>query len=187
MHSAETGESPPTQAHNRSMYYAIILGCFFVFPVISILIEYRRGRSRCEAMELSVLILRWFTFWIAGVRLLTAGLMQAFRPEFTAETIFDTTDPEVLPFVSELGYTNIAIGLIGVISIRVSTWTPPAALAGGVFLGLAGIRHLADGGAFTADRALAAGTDLFALVILLGALIVVTVQARRSADPAAPR
>lgn len=162
------------------MYYAIIIGCFFVFPVASILIERHRRRRRGDEADLAVLVLRWFTFWIAGVRLFIDGLMQAVRPEFTAETIFDTTDPAVLPFISELGYANLGIGLIGLISIRATSWTPPAAVAGAVFLGLAGIRHLADGGSFTADRALAAGTDLFGLVILLGALLVVAAQARRS-------
>ncbi|MFZ2509589.1 MAG: hypothetical protein WAW85_00650 [Gordonia sp. (in: high G+C Gram-positive bacteria)] len=116
------------------MYYAIILGCFVVFPVASILIEHHHRRQRGDDADLPLLVLRWFTFWIVGVRLFTAGL----------------------------------------ISIRAASWTPAAAVAGAVFLGLS------DGGSFTADRALAAGTDLFGPAILLGALLVVTVQVRRS-------
>lgn len=162
------------------MYFAIILGCFVVFPVLSIAVEHRRLRRRDETPDLPVLILRWFTFWIAGVRLFVDGLMQALRPEFTAETIFGTTDPQVLPFISELGYGNLAIGLIGLLSLHLRSWTPPAALAAAVFLGLAGIRHLADGGSFTADRALAAGTDLLAIVLLGGALLVVALRSRGS-------
>ncbi|AVM01287.1 hypothetical protein C6V83_14590 [Gordonia iterans] len=161
------------------MYTGFLIGCFFVFPVVSIVIEHAVRRRRGEDPDLLGLVLRWFTFWIAGVRLLIAGLTQAFRPEFTAESIFNTTDPTVLPFISELGYSNIAIGLIGVLSLRLRSWTAPAALAGAVFLGLAGIRHLVDGGAFTTDRAFAAGTDIFALVILLGALLAAGLRSRR--------
>lgn len=161
------------------MYYGIIIGCFVVFPILSILIEHRIRRRRGEEIDLPGLVLRWFTFWIVGVRLFTAGVMQALRPEYTAETIFDITDPDVLPFVSELGFANIALGLIGLLSLRLRSWTPPAAVAGAVFLGLAGIRHVADGGAFTADRALAAGTDLLAVVVLGGALAAVALADRR--------
>lgn len=160
------------------MYIGFLIGCFVVFPVVSILIEHSVRRRRGEEADLRALFLRWFTFWIAGVRLLIDGLTQAFRPEFTAESIFDTTDPTVLPFISELGYSNIAIGVVGILSIRVRSWTAPAALAAAVFLGLAGIRHLADGGSFTADRALAAGTDIFAIVILIGALLAVALRSR---------
>jgi hypothetical protein len=34
---------------------------------------------------------------------------QAIQPEYTAESIFGITHPVVLPFVSELGYANIAM------------------------------------------------------------------------------
>lgn len=112
--------------------------------------------------------------------------MQALRPEFTAETIFDTTGPEVLPFISELGFANIAIGIFGLMSLKLRSWTPPAALLGAVFLGLDGIRHIADGGAFTADRALAAVSDLVALVILGGALILYVARARRADEAHSP-
>ncbi|GAA3957474.1 DUF6790 family protein [Gordonia caeni] len=168
------------------MYSGFLIGCFVVFPIISILIELSVRRRRGEDPDVLGLILRWFTFWIAGVRLLIDGLTQAIRPEFTAESIFDTTDPTVLPFISELGYSNIAIGVIGVLSIRLCSWTAPAALAGAIFLGLAGIRHLVDGGSFTTDRAVAAGTDIFAVVILIGALIAVALRARRNDAVSSP-
>ncbi len=160
------------------MYYGMIIGCFVVFPIISIIVAHARERHRGETPDLWELILRWFTFWIVGVRLFIAGVSQAVRPEFTAETIFDTTDPAVLPFISELGFANIAMGLVGLLSIKLRSWTPPAALLGAVFLGLDGIRHVADGGAFTADRAMAAGSDLVALVILGGGLIAYCLRSR---------
>lgn len=161
------------------MYFVIIALCFVVGPIMSIIIERLVRRHRPDAPDLLTLVLRWFTFWIVGVRLFTAGVVQALRPEFTAEQIFNTTDPAVLPFISELGYANIAMGVVGILTLVWRGWVPPAALLGAIFLGLDGIRHLADGGAFTPDRTLAMVTDLIAVVVLGGCLIAVAVTKRR--------
>jgi hypothetical protein len=48
---------------------------------------------------------------------------------------------DVLLVVRELGFANIAIGSVGVVSLSVAGWRVAAALAGGIFYGLAGINH----------------------------------------------
>lgn len=161
------------------VYTAIIVACFVIGPVISIVVERVVRRHDPRARDLPTLVLRWFTFWIVGVRLFTAGAAQAFQPEFTAQQIFGTTDVAVLPFISELGYANLGMGVIGILSLFVRGWAAPAALVGAVFLGLDGIRHLVEGGEFTSDRFVAMVSDLIALVVLGGSLITAAVRARR--------
>lgn len=160
------------------MYNFFIAVCFAIGPIVSIIVASIIRRTRSQSRNLWDLALRWFTFWIVGIRLLTAGAAQALRPEFTAEQIFGTTDPTVLPFIQELGFANLAFGTIGILCLFVRPWTVPAALAGVVFLGLDGIRHLFGGGGFTTDRIVAMVTDLIALVVLGGCLIALAVRTR---------
>lgn len=160
------------------MYALMLLAFFVVLPLASILIELAVRRRRPEKRTLRI-IARWFTFWIVGVRLFLAGAMQALNPSFTAEDIFGTTSPDVLPFVAELGYANLAFGVIGIVSVFRSTWVTPAATAGAVFLGLDGLRHLIEGGDFTFERTLAMITDLIALVVLGGLSILRALDDRK--------
>ena len=51
--------------------------------------------------------------------------MQATRPSFTASTILGVQDPDAGKIVVELGYANIAMGLIGALSLLISAWIPP--------------------------------------------------------------
>jgi hypothetical protein len=53
------------------MYFAIavVIGCFIVLPVASIIIEMVVRRRRGLSQSLLTIALRWFTFWIVGVRL----------------------------------------------------------------------------------------------------------------------
>lgn len=142
-------------------------------------------RRKSIPRDALALTLRWFTFWIVGVRLFVAGATQAIRPDDTADTIFGTTDPTVLPFISELGDANLGFGVIGILSLFLRSWVVPAALAGVVFLGLDGIRHAVSGGEFASEHSIAMITDLIALVVLGGSLIAVAARSRRKAVSAA--
>lgn len=143
------------------MYLAAIVLLMLVLPVGSVLVE---GLTQASAGWL-VLIGKWFVFWAVGVRLLLAGLMQTLRPQFTAERIFDVQAPAAHDMVREIGFGNIAMGTIGALSLWLSGWLLPAAVAGGLYYGLAGLGHVARGGGNAMER-VAMVSDFFIFAVL---------------------
>jgi hypothetical protein len=123
------------------MYLAMILLLMAVLPAGSVLIE----RLSVPESALLPLIGKWLVFWAVGWRLLLAGAKQVRDPRFTARDIFGIADPAAGRLVAEIGYGNLAIGAIGVASLWRPGWTAPAAVAGCIFLGLAGLGHLRAG------------------------------------------
>jgi len=114
---------------------------------------------------------KWFVFWLVGVRLFVAGLRQTLQPQYTAETIFEIADPGARGLVREIGFGNLAIGALGLCTLAVAGWTVPAALAGGLYYGLAGLGHIARGKRNTIENA-SLVSDVLAFLLL--AAVVVT-------------
>ena len=83
-------------------------------------------------------------FWAVGVRLLTAGARQIIKPGLTSEGILGIKGREAWQLVRELGFANVSIGLVGVVSLWKPSWRIPDAIVGGLFLLLAGIEHLPE-------------------------------------------
>jgi hypothetical protein len=123
------------------MYLVMVLGLTVVAPLVSVAIELLVSGPSDAILVTG----KWFTFWGVGVRLFTAGISQTARPGFTARNILGggETDKGSNLIVQELGFANVAIGLVGILSLSLADWAVPAALTGGVFLGLAGVRHIA--------------------------------------------
>jgi hypothetical protein len=142
------------------MYYLMIVLLMGVLPVASVLIEQAIGHGDWLA-----LIGRWFVFWAGGVRLLLAGARQIGNPAFTARTIFEIEDAGVSRIVVELGFANVAMGLIGIASILRPDWVLPAAIVTGLYYGLAGLRHIANSGRNRIET-WATVSDLWAFVVL---------------------
>ena len=85
---------------------------------------------------------KWFIFWAVGIRLFTAGIKQSSNPEFTATKIFHLKTAESFVVIRELGFANIALGVMGILSVINSNWRILAAIIGGLFFGLAGFQHI---------------------------------------------
>lgn len=122
------------------MYLAMVAGLMFALPIASIIVEW----FAISGSDLLFLTGKWFVFWALGLRLLTAGIKQIAQPEFTARTIFEIKDPSAFTVVSELGISNVAIGVLGTGSLFFPAWVLPSAVYGVLFYGIAGIRHLAN-------------------------------------------
>jgi hypothetical protein len=152
------------------MYFVLVIAMTVALPVLSIAVEVL---IRPDSVLLFVFG-KWFVFWGIGIRLFVAGLKQVAQPSFTASDIFAIEDPAAGRIVSELGYANLGRGLSGMLSLFWPAWTAPAGLAGGLFLGLAGLRHATKAGR-NAKENIAMATDLFvaamaAVYLVAGAL-----------------
>lgn len=120
------------------MYLFMIVGLMLVAPLASIVIEWINS----DAPDLLLLAAKWFVFWAVGVRLLLAGLRQVSQPSFTATAIFKIKDPAAEKLVTEIGFGNLAMGLVATLTLAFPDWLVPTGLTGGLYLFLAGIKHL---------------------------------------------
>lgn len=157
------------------MYYLTVTLLMFVLPIGSILIDLFAFKSAYGTVSL---VGKWFVFWAVGARLFLAGLRQAIQPRFTAEIILGIKGEEPLQVVQELGFANISIGAIGIVSIFSGTWVMPSATAGCLFFGLAGIRHVVTGKRNALENT-AMLTDLFLFAVLVVYIIAVNVSPAR--------
>ncbi|RKR80717.1 hypothetical protein BDD43_0849 [Mucilaginibacter gracilis] len=151
---------------NLSLYLISVSLFMLVLPVSCITYQCHNG-----ALSLSWgLIGKWFLFWSVGVRLFTAGLKQTIQPEFTAREIFHFRSSESFVVIRELGFANISIGLIGILSLFNAQWATPAAIAGGLYFGLAGIMHIFKR-PDSRNEILAMISDLFIFLLMICYLI----------------
>jgi hypothetical protein len=92
------------------------------------------------------------------------------QPRYTAEVILALKSGESLVIIRQLGFANVAIGLIGAGSAVFPTWRPAAALAGGVVYGLAGANHVLRPHRGKLEN-VAMVSDLWAALVLLESVI----------------
>jgi hypothetical protein len=144
------------------MYLAMIVLLMGVFPALSVLIELSILHSSAGPL---LLIGKWFVFWGVGVRLMLAGLRQIANPTFTANAIFGIKEKAALTIVQELGFGNLSIGLLGALALARTEWIVPAAITGGLFYGLAGVKHLIKGKRNRTEN-IAMVSDLWIFVVL---------------------
>ena len=115
-----------------------------------------------------MLIGKWFVFWATGIRLFTAGISQSTNPSFTGR-IFKMKTQESFVVIRELGFANISLGVMGILSVINDHWRILAAITGSLFFGLAGIQHLFKKSGST-NEIIALIGDLFVMVVLLSFL-----------------
>ncbi len=150
------------------MYVVMLIGFMVVLPIVSIVIELIASGGDADVW---FTIGKWFLFWGVGMRLFVAGISQLFKPQFTANNILGgTTSPAALQVVQELGFANLGMGAVALIAPWVSDWAIPASIPAIVFLGLAGLRHIAKPGK-NGKEFLATITDLFVAVVLLAFVV----------------
>lgn len=120
------------------MYKVMALCLMVAFPVLSGIIELL-VQPNSQFIEVFG---RWFVFWGIGIRLFIAGVRQIAKPNLTSEGLLGIRGKEAWILVRELGLTNLGIGSIGILSLWIPGWSYAAALAGGIFLTLAGFEHI---------------------------------------------
>lgn len=156
-------------SQNGKFYRYMILFIMVLFPICSVVIElYTQHLS-----DWVVVGGKWFLFWGVGVRLFTAGIKQAVNPSFTAKKIFNIKDTSSHPVVRELGYANICLGLAALVSLFEGSGRIVAAIAGGLYFGMAGLMHVIRKRSGT-DETIAMVSDLF--IFMLMAIYVVALK-----------
>jgi hypothetical protein len=121
-----------------NIYLISVVLFMLLLPLVSTLIE-MKGHD----LPLSLLLAgKWLIFWAIGVRLFIAGIRQATKPAFTAQQIFHISGTDSYPVIRELGFANICMGIVAMTSLFQSEWRMPAAVAGGLYFGLAGLLHV---------------------------------------------
>lgn len=143
------------------MYLLMIVVLMLVLPAASVVIEY----AVAGGPDIVLLIGKWFVFWAGGIRLLLAGVRQIAQPEFTAATIFESHDLGTQKVVQELGFSTLSIGVVSALVLLRPGFMLPAAIAAGLFYGLAGFKHIANTGKNTHELA-ATASDLFIFAVL---------------------
>jgi hypothetical protein len=146
------------------MYFFSVALLLLILPAASVAIE---AALYPRAFGLIFLIGKWLVFWAVGIRLFLAGARQVIQPQFTAEKIFNIYDQSSLPIVREVGFGNLSMGLLGICSIFRPGWVVPAAIAGGLYYGLAGIGHAMQK-TRNAKKNMAMLSDEFVFLVLLG-------------------
>jgi hypothetical protein len=144
------------------MYFIFVALFLFVLPAISVLVE---ALVRGGAVDFLLLTGKWFVFWGVGVRLFIAGLRQLAQPQFTAESIFQVKDRGALAIVREVGFANLSMGTLGLLTLPQPGFLMSAAIVGGLYYGLAGAGH-ATRRDKNASEWMALVTDLFMFALL---------------------
>jgi hypothetical protein len=148
------------------MYLVAVVLLLLVLPAASVAIEaFARGGDAL------LLIDKWFTFWAVGVRLFIAGLRQVGQPQFTAEEIFAIKEPAAHAIVREVGFGNLAMGALGLLTLAFAAFLVPAAIVGGLYYGLAGVGHAWRGHRnFAGQVAMVSDFFIFAVLAVFVAL-----------------
>jgi hypothetical protein len=144
------------------MYLYIVILLMGLMPLFSVIVEFVAGGAQAGMLHL---VGKWFVFWSVGARLFLAGLRQSVQPRFTAEKIFELETNAPLHVIQELGFANISIGLLGLVSIASREWCIPAAVTGATFYCLAGFKHLKSKHRNSLQN-VAMSSDLFVFCVL---------------------
>jgi hypothetical protein len=152
------------------VYIMIVVLTILILPIGSILLA--GGAS--PGMPLIDLIGLWFVVWGVGARLGIAGIRQILKPEFTAREIFKLTGDGALVIVREIGFANLAIGIVGLLAWHFPTFVLPTAIYATIFYAAAGAMHASE-----SERGLneniAMGSDLF-MALVLGGFVVASLM-----------
>ncbi len=143
------------------IYLVSILLFMVLLPILCSAIQWRQQ----EATPAWPIIGKWLVFWSVGIRLFIAGLRQATKPAFTAREIFHFKSDDSFPIIKEIGFANISLGSIAILSLFLPSWRIPAAAAGGLYFGLAGLQHLLKKRDST-NETIAMVSDLYIFLLL---------------------
>ncbi|MFF2051073.1 hypothetical protein ACFVU2_05670 [Leifsonia sp. NPDC058194] len=153
------------------MYIALVLLQTLILPLVSGVVHLAVAGG-----DPLVVFGMWWGFWGVGTRLLVAGVSQLVNPARTSKGILGIGDPAAAQIVHELAFANLSLGVAAVVTSLVPPWGVLGALPGAIYLGLAGVRHVAKRGK-AAEENVATWTDLLVFVVVALGIVAVLVAA----------
>jgi hypothetical protein len=147
------------------MYPSIVLTLMLALPIVCTVYQVFHANHGVFSFDI---LLKWLVFWAVGIRLLLAGVRQIFQPRYTAEVVLRLKGDDCKRVIRELGFGNFAIGVLGVGSLLFShRWLLPAAIAGTVLYGLAGVNHFLHKARGTNENVVMVADVLVAVVLIV--------------------
>jgi hypothetical protein len=125
----------------RKELYGFMVWCVLLIvicPVLSALIESRFDHTA----SMGYTLFKWFVFWAVGIRLFYKGIRLASSPHFTSMNLSRWRNRDSYVLLLELGFANMSLGTMGILSVINDQWRLIAAISGGVYYGLADMIHL---------------------------------------------
>ena len=85
---------------------------------------------------------KWFIFWSVGIRLFFKGVRLASTSQYTGLHLSSFRNRDSYLLLLELGFANMALGAMGILSVINDQWRLIAAIAGAIYFGLADLLRL---------------------------------------------
>jgi hypothetical protein len=109
-----------------------------VLPVTAALLE-----ARADGTPLDWPIYwKWFIFWSVGFRLFFKGVRLASTQQATGLSLSSFRNRESYLLLLELGFANMSLGAMGILSVINDQWRLIAAIAGAIYFGLSDLLRL---------------------------------------------
>ena len=126
------------KTNHTTLFTIWCIALIAVLPITAALLE-----SRIDQVPLnSASYWKWFIFWGVGIRLFFKGVRLASTPQITGLSVSSFRSRESYLLLLELGFANMALGSMGILSVINDQWRLIAAIAGAIYFGLADMLRL---------------------------------------------
>ena len=126
------------KTNHTTLFTIWCIALIAVLPITAALIE-----SRIDQVPLNYAnYWKWFIFWGVGIRLFFKGVRLASTPQMTGLSVSSFRSRESYLLLLELGFANMALGSMGILSVINDQWRLIAAIAGAIYFGLADMLRL---------------------------------------------
>ena len=121
-------------------FLLLSISLVFILPFLSIALEELTKESTTSWQ----LIGKWFIFWTLGIRLFTIGIRQASDPASEAVKIFNLKSKNAYTIIRRLGFANMSLGIMGILSLINNNWRQIGAISGISFFGFAVLNDISQ-------------------------------------------
>ena len=143
-------------------FLLLSISIVFILPLLSVAFE-EIAKGTTTSWQL---IGKWFIFWVLGIQLFTIGIRQASDPASEALKIFKLNGKNVYVIIRRLGFANISLGILGILSLINNHWRQIGAISGISFFGFAVLQNLSQK-VKTRNEIIAVISDILTSVVML--------------------